>query len=250
MFNLQNEIAIVTGASRGIGAAIAKKLGACQCKVVVNYHQSQEKAKSVVDEIKKQGGRAFAFQADVSNPEPVNQMVDKTLKEFGEPTVLVNNVSSPINTKKFSKTQWSEYLSSFEVSVKSTLNCSQAVESMMRKAKKGKIVNIITQYSFGVPPLGLAPYVTAKHALVGLSKCMALELAPYGVQVNMVSPGLTETDFSSHLPDAFKEMIAKQTPLKRNTECEDVSNAVLFLVSDLSNYLTGVNLPVCGGNIM
>ena len=120
----------------------------------------------------------------------------------------------------------------------------------MMKRRRGKIVNIITQYSFGVKPTAMATYVTAKYALVGFSKCLAVELAPFGIQVNMVSPGFTETGLTSHIPESFKQSIAGQTPLKRNTQCADTANAVLYLVSDLSSFVTGVNLPVCGGNIM
>ena len=250
MIDLANEVAIVTGASRGIGAAIAKKLSAQRCKVIVNYNMSPEKAESVVAEIRQAGGQAIAFKADVTDESQVNAMVQAATSEFGSPTLLINNASSGMIHKKVTKTDWKDFQSCFEVAVKSAYNCSRAVIPSMTQNRRGRIVNIITQYSLGVPPLALATYITAKYALAGFSKSLAVELAPLGINVNMVSPGLTETDLVKGLPDSFKQAIAQQTPMKRNTETNDVANAVLFLVSDLAGYITGVNLPVCGGNIM
>ncbi|MFQ5717651.1 MAG: SDR family NAD(P)-dependent oxidoreductase [Nitrospinales bacterium] len=250
MFNLENEIAVISGASRGIGAGIAGKLAQHGCKVIVNYCQSREKAEALVAEIQKSGGEAIPVKADVTQREQVDRMIEIAVKEFGPPTILINNASSPMIHKKIAKTEWAEFLACFETAVKSTHNCCNAVAPLMRKARRGKIVNIVTQYAQGVPPLAMAAYVTAKYALVGFSKSLAVEMAPFGIQVNMVSPGLTDTDLVSGLPDSFKQAIAQQTPLKRITECDDISNAVTFLVSDLADYITGVNLPVCGGNIM
>lgn len=250
MIDLANEVAIVTGASRGIGAAIAKKLSAHRCKVIVNYNLSREKAESVVAEIRQAGGQAIAFQADVTDESQVNTMLQAATGEFGSPTLLINNASSGMIHKKVTKTDWKDFQSCFEVAVKSAYNCSRAVIPSMSQNRRGRIVNIITQYSLGAPPLALATYITAKYALAGFSKSLAVELAPLGINVNMVSPGLTETDLVKGLPNSFKQAIAQQTPMKRNTETNDVANAVLFLVSDLAGYITGVNLPVCGGNIM
>lgn len=250
MINLENEIAVVTGAGRGIGADIARKFAACRCRVVVNYNQSREKAGNLVSEIQQSGGAAIAVKADVTRPDEVSAMVEIATKEFGAPTILVNNASSPMISKKIAKTPWDDFQSCFNMAIQSAFNCCGAITPAMIKSRRGKIINIITQYSFGVPPTAMATYVTAKYALVGFSKCLAVELAPFGIQVNMVSPGFTETDFTSHIPDSFKQSIAGQTPLKRNAQCADTANAALYLASDLSNFMTGVNLPVCGGNIM
>ena len=250
MINLENEIAIVTGSGRGAGADIARKLAACRCRVIVNYNQSREKAENVVSEIQQAGGTAMAVKADVTRIDEVNKMVETTAKAFGNPTILINNASSSMISKKIAKTDWSDFQSCFNMAIQSAFNCCGAITPAMMKNRKGKIVNIITQYSFGVPPTAMATYVTAKYALVGFSKCLAVELAPFGIQVNMVSPGFTETDLTSHIPDSFKQSIAGQTPLKRNTQCADTANAVLYLVSDLASSVTGVNLPVCGGSIM
>jgi 3-oxoacyl-[acyl-carrier protein] reductase len=249
MFDLKNEVAIVTGSSRGIGADIAKALASCGCAVAINYFKNPEKAETVVSSIKESGGKAMAFQADVSNPDSAQDLIDQTLGNLGTPTILVNNAASPMIHKKIAKTDWSDFASTFDMAVKATYNCCRSVMPHMKKNKRGKIVNVVTQYVYGVPPFGMATYVTSKYALEGFSKSLAMELAP-NVQVNMVSPGLTETDLVSGLPDSFKQSIAQQTPMKRNTELKDISNAVLFLVSPLSNYLTGTNLPVCGGNVM
>ncbi len=249
MFDLKNEVAIVTGSSRGIGAGIAKALASYGCAVAVNYLNSPEKAETVVAEIKNAGGNAKAFKADVSDPDSAQDLVDQTLGNLGIPTILINNAASPIIHKKIIKTDWSDFTSTFDMAVKATFNCCRSVMPHMKKNKRGKIVNVISQHIYGVPPFGMATYVTAKYALEGFSKCLATEVAP-NIQVNMVSPGLTETDLVSGLPDSYKENIAQQTLMKRNTELKDISNAILFLVSPFSDYLTGTNLPVCGGNVM
>jgi 3-oxoacyl-[acyl-carrier protein] reductase len=250
MIRLDQEIAVVTGSSRGIGAHIAKTLAGAGCKVVVNYLNNKEKAEAVRDAIVAGGGAAIAVQADVSNAEAVRHLAEETLKAFGAPTLLVNNASAAIINKKIAKTEWGEFQSTFEIAVRSAYNCCQAVTPAMCKARKGKIVNIVTQYSLGTPPTAMATYVTAKYALVGFSKCLAVELAPFGIQVNMVSPGFTETDLTAHLPDHVKQAIAAQTPLKRNATCADVAQAVLFLASPLADFMTGINLPISGGNTM
>ncbi|MBI4383439.1 MAG: SDR family oxidoreductase [Nitrospinae bacterium] len=250
MIHLENEIAIVTGSSRGIGADIAKSLAANGCKVAVNYRQSEDKANAVVEEIRRAGGTAVSVKADVTDKDQVNRMAETVAGQFGHPTILVNNASSSMIAKKIAKTEWGEFESCFAMAVKSAFNCCGAVTPQMMKNRRGKIVNIVTQYSMGAPPIAMATYVTAKHALVGFSKSLAVELAPFGIQVNMVSPGFTETELVGHVPESFRQSIAGQTPLKRNALASDTSNAVLYLVSGLSNFVTGINLPVCGGNVM
>ena len=250
MIDLAKETALITGASRGIGAEIARAFGQHGCKVAVNYNQNKERAEEIVSTVEEVGSSAMAFQADVTNTEQVNRMVESVSSNLGQLTILVNNASSPIISKKLGKTNWNEFASCFEMTVKSALNCALAVLPPMRKQKRGKIVNIITQYVFNAPPIAMATYITAKHGLVGFSKSLAVEVAPFGIQVNMISPGLTETDLTNHIPEAVIEASAKSTLLKRNAKKSDTANAALYLVSDLSNHLTGVNLPICGGNVM
>ena len=138
MIDLANEVAIVTGASRGIGAAIAKKLSAQRCKVIVNYNMSPEKAESVVAEIRQAGGQAIAFKADVTDESQVNAMVQAATSEFGSPTLLINNASSGMIHKKVTKTDWKDFQSCFEVAVKSAYNCSRAVIPSMTQNRRGR----------------------------------------------------------------------------------------------------------------
>ena len=250
MIDLGNDVALITGASRGIGAEIAKSFGAAGCKVIVNYHQSKELAENIASSINQTRGQAFPYQADVTDAEQVKLMVEDAVSQLGTPTILVNNASSTIINKKIAKPGWAEFISCFEMAVKSAYNCSVAVTPAMRKQKRGKVINIITQYVHNAPPIAMATYITAKYALVGFSKSLAVELAPFGIHVNMISPGLTETDLTNHLPESVIQAAAQTTPLKRNTQTSDVSNAALYLASNLSDHLTGANLPVCGGNIM
>lgn len=247
---MENEIAIVTGAGRGIGADIAMTLASAGCRVIVNYRKSDDQANTLVSKIQQAGGTALAVRADITQIEETQNLLNQTVDQFGAPTILVNNAGPGIISKKIVKTDWDDFQACFETGVKSAFNCSKSVGALMMKNRRGSIVNIATQFTFGLPPIAMATYVTAKYALVGFSKCLAAELAPFGVNVNMVSPGLTETDLVSHIPKSFKQAFAEGTPLKRNTECSDISNAVLFLVSKSSGFITGVNLPVCGGNVM
>ncbi|MDC1122015.1 SDR family oxidoreductase [Nitrospinaceae bacterium] len=250
MIRLENEIAIVTGASRGIGADIAEMLASVGCRVVINYLQNFEKGEALISKIREAGGTALAIQADVTRHDDAQKMLDRTIEEFGVPTILVNNVGPGIISKKLIKTDWADFETCINTGVKSAFNCSKIIGPLMMKNRKGHIINISSQYSFGIPPVAMSTYVTAKYALVGLSKCLAIELAPFGVNVNIISPGMTETDLVGHLPEGYKQAISEGTPLKRNTKCSDVSNAVLFLVSSPSSFITGINLPVCGGNVM
>ena len=250
MIDLANETALITGASRGIGAEIAKTFGMCGCKVAVNYLQNERAAEKTISAVEEVGGKALAFQADVREEEQVNRMVESVSTKLGQPTILINNASSPIISKKLGKTDWSEFILCFETAIKSAFNCASAISPLMRKQRRGKIINIISQYVFNVPPIAMATYITSKHALVGFSKSLAVELAPFGVQVNMISPGLTETDLTSHLSETIIQASAQSTLMKRNAQTSDTAGTALYLASDLSNHLTGVNIPVCGGNVM
>lgn len=248
--DLSDKKVLVTGASRGIGAASAIFLARNRASVVVNYHHNEEKAKEVLRQIGSFGGRAIGVKADVTNPVEVRAMVDSLGKDFGPINVLVNNAAPSIQPKDFLHLGWEEFQNQIEVILRGAYHCIQAVLEGMLVKKYGKIINILTTYAFGTPPIRLSPYITAKNGLYGLSRALAAELGPMGIRVNMIAPGMTHTSLISHVPPRMRDVYAHQAPLKRIAEPEDIAKAVVFLASDASDFITGAVIPVCGGHLM
>lgn len=248
MGKLSNKTIVVTGASRGIGKAIALHLAAAGANVCVNYRTKKQQAEDVVAEIKKAGGRAIAVQADVTQPDEVERLVKETSEAFGGIFGMVNNAGTEINRKQFIDTDWEEFEKHFAVQIKGIYNIAKAALPAMVKAKFGSIVNIASSYTLDTPPVRLAPYVAAKHAVIGLTRSLAVELGRYNIRVNAVSPGFTETDLTKDLPRIMHEAEAAKAPHGRLTNPEDVAAAVAFLMSGDSESVTGTNLPVCGGH--
>lgn len=250
MKNLSGKTILITGASRGIGRAAALLLARHGARVAVNYLLDVKSANNVVKEIKTQGGKAIIVQADVSKPKEVGEVVEEIMKKFGAIDILINNASAPIDYKKFIDIGWDDFEEHFEVQIHGTYNAIRAVLPKMLEKKSGSIVNIVSEVTLGSPGSDMAGYITAKYGLLGLTRALALELAKYKIRVNAVSPGLVDTDLVKKLPRIAKELAARETPLGRNATPEDVAKAVLFLVSDDSEFITGINLPVCGGSSM
>lgn len=243
-------VAIVTGASRGMGAEIAKTLSKKGFAVAVNYFRSAERALNVVQEIERVGGLAFAVQADVRDPESVSAMIEQVVSTLGAPNVLVNAAAGEINARPITDLRWADFVVHMEYQVKAVLQLCQGVYPHMKAAGGGAIVNILSQVTAGAPASGMADYVSAKNALMGMSKAMAAEWADDMIRVNMVSPGLTRTEMTEHYHERVFKMEAARTPLKRNATPNDVANAVAYLVGEEASFLTGVNLFVTGGQVM
>ncbi|MFH7044203.1 SDR family oxidoreductase [Paucibacter sp. JuS9] len=243
-------VALVTGASRGMGAEIARTLARRGHAVAVNYLRSADKAEQVVQEIVAAGGVAMAFQADVRDAEAVRAMTQQIVERLGPPTVLVNSAVGEFANRPIAELRWSDFEDHLEYQLKAVLNTCQSVHPLMKAAGAGAIVNMLSQVVGGVPPNGLADYVSAKTALLGLSKAMAAEWAEDGVRVNMVSPGLTRTEMTQHYHERVFKMEAARTPLKRIATTADVANSVSYLAGDDSAFMTGVNVFVTGGQTM
>jgi 3-oxoacyl-[acyl-carrier protein] reductase len=245
---LKGKVALVTGASRGIGRAIALELARLGANVAVNYAGSEAKAKEVVEEIKAMGREAIAVQANVADSESVNNMVKEVLSTFGELHILVNNAGITRDNliMRMKEEEWDEVINT---NLKGVFNCTKAVTRQMMKQRYGRIINIAS--IVGVSGnAGQANYVAAKAGVIGLTKTTAKELASRNITVNAVAPGFITTDMTDQLTDEVRQEMLKQIPLARFGEPKDVASVVGFLASDASSYMTGQTLHVDGGMVM
>jgi len=243
---LQNKVAIVTGSSRGIGAATARLLAASGAKVVVNYARNKEEGEKVVGEILAARGEAILVQADVTVRGEVEAMVKRAEAEFGPVDILVNNANMSFPVMPFLEFPWDGFEQKLLHEMKAAFYCCQVVAKGMAERKHGCIINVSSGLS-RVPGPGFVAHTSAKSALDAFSKALALELGPHGIRVNVVAPGLTITDATAGRPQAMKDAIAARTPLQRVAEPEDIAGAVLFYCADWSRFVTGTYLPVSGG---
>ena len=241
---------IVSGASRGIGAAVAKALAASGYPIVINYLRNDEEANRVKEEITKQGGRALLCKADIVDEAKVREMVQLTVETYGGLSGVVNNACGAIAASEFLDLAWADLQNHIDVQLRGAFNLTKSALPYLLEQKGGVIVNISSVYADSVPPVKLLPYVAAKSALQGFSKSLAAEFGPQGIRVNIVSPGMTRSDFISNVPEKTKLTTKMQTPLRRLAEVDDVAGTVQFLFSDKASFISGENIRVCGGVVM
>jgi 3-oxoacyl-[acyl-carrier protein] reductase len=251
----KGKVILVTGAGRGIGAAIARAFAREGGMVVVNYLQNAAAAETVVAACKQLGGDAWSIQADVSSEPAVKAMVEQVLREMGKIDVLVNNAFAayrfdPEQRSMFWDLSWADYQRQLDGALRSSYNVCQAVLPHFRKCSQGAIINMVSDL-VERPTVPYHDYTTAKSALIGFSRNLAAELGPLGIRVNCVAPGLVyPTESSRQTREEVKDMITAQTPLRRIANPEDVAGPVLFLASDWSRFMTGQTLFVDGGLVM
>ncbi len=243
---LTGKTALITGASRGIGAATARLFGAQGAAVAVNYASSEQAANEVVQEIVASGGKATAVKADVSDPVQIREMVMKTAGELGDIDILVLNAGFNFPTVPFLQYQWEDFEKKLNNEMRSAFFCCQEVLPKMIEKKAGCIVAVSSGLSRQPGP-GFVAHSSAKSALDAFAKSLALELGPNGIRINVVAPGLTETDATAHMPAEIKQMMAEHSPLRRNAQPEDIAGAILMMASDQAQFITGTYLPVSGG---
>ena len=245
---LDGKVALVTGASRGIGRAIALRLASEGAKVAINYAGSTAKAEAVKTEIEQNGGEAILVQADVSDSASVDAMVAKVIEAFGQIDILVNNAGITRDGLMM-RMKDEDFDAVINTNLKGVFYCTKVVSKLMMKKRSGRIINMASVVGL-MGNAGQTNYAAAKAGVIGFSKSAAKELAARGITVNMVAPGFIATDMTAAMTDKAKEMTLTGIPLKRMGEPEDVANAVIFLASDNATYITGQTINVDGGMVM
>jgi len=245
---LKNRVALVTGASRGIGKQVAKDLAAMGATVIVNYPNSNDSAEQTVEEIEKNGGTAIMSEFDVSDFNAVQKEVSSIIDKLGEIHILINNAGIT-RDKLFMRMKEEDWDRVFEVNLKGVYNCTRAVIRNMLKRKFGRIVNIASVVG-EMGNAGQINYSSTKAGVIGFTKSAAKEFASRAVTVNAISPGFIQTDITQNIPEEFKKKYMESIPLGRFGETTDISNVVCFLVSDNASYITGEVIRVNGGLYM
>lgn len=242
---LTNKVALVTGASRGIGREIALELAKKNAFVIVNYNGSKDAAEETLAAIKENGGDGVIYQCNVSDFEASKEMIESLIKEYKHIDVLVNNAGITRDglLMRMSEEDFDQVI---ETNLKGCFNTIRHMSRYFLKQKAGKIINI-SSVSGILGNAGQANYSASKAGVIGLTKAVAREMASRGICVNAIAPGFVETEMTDVLPESAKESLLGQIPLGRTGKTKDIANAVLFLASDMSDYITGQVLSVDGG---
>lgn len=247
---LEGRAALVTGAARGIGKAIARGLARAGAEVAVHYHADEAAARKAAKDIREQDGRAFIVQADVSRRDDVARMFQECEKAMGRVDILVNNARRLVRGRAFLEMNWEEdYDPQIQVMLKGAFHCCQAALPGMRDRGRGRIVNVLSTV-LGEKRARTNSYGSVKSALLYFSQNLSVEMAPYGITVNMVSPGLTETERPMLHSEEYQRKYVDDIPAKRLARPEDIGAAVAFFCSDEAAYITGANLAVSGGKVI
>ena len=241
--DLKNKVAVITGSGRGIGKAISKVFIEQGAKVVVNDVDADVAEKSA-SELAEKGGEVLPIVCDITDKSQVDAMFQKIVEKWGKVDILVNNAGITIDTLflRMKPEQWKKVM---DINLTGSFYCSKAAVEFMRKVRSGNIINISSIAALG--NVGQVNYSASKAGIIGFTRSLSKELAPMGIRVNCVAPGFIETRLTDAIPDKIQEKIINDIPQKKKGEPKDIANAILFLASDLSEYITGEILNVNGG---
>lgn len=243
------KVAAVIGATGGIGRATCLQLAKDGFDIVIHYHKNSELAFELKEQVEKIGQKALIVSSDITDISQVAEMVSKVERTFSSLSALINCTTIMVSDIKFPLLEWEDIQKHLDINIKGAFCLINKCLPLLEKSKKGKIVHITTRAIESPGGEGL-PYITAKSALNGFSKALAVELAIKGICVNMVSPGMTDTELIADIPEKVRLVTAAKTPLKRLARPEDIAGAISFLVSDRADYLTGETIRVNGGQVM
>ncbi len=245
---LEDKVVLITGASRGIGKAISQKCVNEGAKVAFTYLSSEEKANALAKELSESGGVVKGFKSNAADFEAAQQLVQDVVEEFGTIDVLVNNAGITRDNllMRMTEEMWDEVINT---NLKSAFNLTKAVQRPMLKARKGSIINMSSVVGVS-GNAGQANYAASKAGMIGFTKSVAQELGSRSIRCNAIAPGFIETEMTEALDEKVVQEWRNSIPLKRGGNPEDVANAVVFLGSDMSSYVTGQTLNVCGGMLM
>jgi 3-oxoacyl-[acyl-carrier protein] reductase len=252
---VKGKVALVTGASRGIGAAVAKAFGAEGAIVVVNYLQNSVSAKQVVEDITSAGGEAIAIQADVRNEQSVLAMVESIVNSYGAMDIVINNALAaysfnPKTRKTAWEITWTDYQQQLDGSLQAAYHVCKAAMPHLKDTGSGRIINMVSNL-IDFPVVAYHDYSTAKAALLGFTRNLAKELGAFGITVNALAPGLTyPTDSSRETQEEVRNKIIELTPMHRLARPDDIAGAAVFLASERASFITGQCLRVDGGLVM
>ncbi|MDF2802257.1 MAG: hypothetical protein K0S61_2160 [Anaerocolumna sp.] len=244
------KVVLVTGGSRGIGAAISRKLALDGYIVAINYNKGEEQANNLLSEIREKGGQAYAFRSDISIGEDVANMFENIKQEAGVVYAVVHCAAPDSALKSFDTIEWSDIQKHLDIQLKGAYNCVKATLPDMITEKNGSIVFIGSIVTDGVPPTNQTDYILGKTALTSLAKSLAVEYGLKGIRVNTVSPGMIQTERTERMPEKARMIAKMQTPLRRLGDVDEVADVVAFLISPAARYITGENIRVCGGSVM
>lgn len=244
---LQGRTGLVTGASRGIGAAAAKRLAQAGASVVINYHQNREAAQKLLQDVEAGGGGGMIFQADVTLKDQVEAMVQAAREKFSSIDILVNNAYFPFQVGQLHELSWDKFHQAIEHELSAFHNCVTACLPGMAERKSGRIIVVSTRLA-QQPLARMGAYAAAKSALESMADTMAIELGPLGIAVNVVTPAFTLTDASMIMPEEYRERVRQTRPLKKHLYPEDIAGVVAFLAGDEASMLTGSHILVTGGS--
>jgi len=247
---LAHKVALITGSARGTGAGIARVFAREGASVVINQVREEGNPQRVLEEIQTAGGKALCVKADITDEAQVREMVKKAEEAFGKVDILVSNYAAAIPRKGFQETTWADWQAQIDTTLKAAFLCTQAVLPGMKARRWGRIISVNT-IGIHQPAPHYHGYTAAKTAMLGFTRNLAVEVGQDNITVNIVSPGLTLTEeVQAMLTAEAREKHEKQVPLRRSGTVEDTANVTLFFASELGSFLTGLYLPVCGGQVM